>query len=347
MNDPIFIIGTERSGTNLLRLILNSHSGIAVPHPPHIMKFFQPLLPLYGDLSQERNFRRLIGDVCRVVELHPYSWEMRPDREAVFGNAEDRDLMAVYFEVYDQYRAYAGKRRWACKSTFMIEHVAEVLRRRPGAKFIYMVRDGRDVAVSAKSSIFNRCHAYYVAELWSREQRLGLSWLSRLPAERIMLLKYEELLRDPGCVTERICSFLGEPFEDRMLEYHRSGEASKSGGLSLSWKNTSMPVMRDNAGKYRRLLSEKEVLLFETVAGEELKELGYGLAFPGAPLEKGRMTPGARFSYRAGDALLRIRAEARHMLRDKSTADRLKKLGYLRYLRLMRGLQRFAGAGML
>ena len=345
MDDPIFIIGTERSGTNLLRLILNAHSGIAVPHPPHIVKFFHPLLPLYGDLNEDGNFRRLAGDVCRLVELHPYSWEMRPDREKVLKNAKARDLISIYFEVYEQYRLHVGKRRWACKSTFMIEHVEDVLRYRPEAKFIYMARDGRDVAVSAKTSIFNRYHAYYVAQLWSREQRLGLSWLSQLPPERIMLLKYEDLLRDPAAATEHLCDFLGERFEKRMLDYHFSDEASKSGSLSLSWKNTSRPVMRDNSGKFRRLLSEKEVLLFEAVAGEELKGLGYDLTFSEPVLAKERVARGnPRLSYRVEDTFLRIKAEAKHILSDKSTSDRLRKLGYLRYLRLLRGARRLAGS---
>src|SRR5512145_1978418 len=125
---PVFIIGTERSGTNLLRLILNTHSNIAVPHPPHIMKCFKPILPLYGDLCNERNFRRLVGDVCRMVELHPYPWEMTPDQEKVMQGAKARDLINVYFEIYNQYLSFTGKKRWACKSTFMIEHVEEILR---------------------------------------------------------------------------------------------------------------------------------------------------------------------------------------------------------------------------
>jgi len=70
--DPIFIIGTERSGTNLLRPILNSHFHIAIPHPPHIMKNFYKLEPLYTDLNKDAQFKRLIKDVVAMVELHPY-----------------------------------------------------------------------------------------------------------------------------------------------------------------------------------------------------------------------------------------------------------------------------------
>ena len=168
--NPIFIIGTERSGTNLLRLMLHAHSAIAVPHPPHIMKLFGPLVPQYGNLADDRNFKRLIADVCRMVELHTYPWELKPDRDLVLQHVRGRNLLNVYFELYNQYLAHSGKRRWACKSTFMIEHVAEILRYYPEARFIFMVRDGRDVAVSAKKSIFNHFHVYYSARRWQRYQ---------------------------------------------------------------------------------------------------------------------------------------------------------------------------------
>lgn len=333
---PIFIIGTERSGTNLLRLILNAHHNVAVPHPPHIMKYFSPLEPLYGDLTVDRNFRLLIRDVCKMVELHPYPWDIRLSPQKIFSGAQDRNLISIYFAIYDQYLAASGKQRWACKSTFMIEHVAEVLRYHPHARFIFMVRDGRDVAVSAKYSIFNHYHAYYSARRWQREQRLGLDWLSQLPAEQIMLLKYEELIVNPAAVTKRICNFLGEDFEEEMLRYHHSKEAQKSGSLSVSWQNTSKPVLSANKEKFRSGLSEKEILLVETIAVNELVELGYSLTHPRAKLQAihdEMMQP--KRAYKVEEFLLFLRAEAKH-LRDQSSLLRLKKLLFVKYLKVVR-----------
>jgi len=335
--NPIFIIGTERSGTNLLRLILNSHSCIAVPHPPHIMKFFNPLVGSYGDLGNDRNFRQLITDVCRMVELHPYPWEIKPDRERVFLHAQNRNLISIYFAIYDQYLEFTGKERWACKSTFMIEHVAEILHYYPDARFIYMVRDGRDVAVSAKSSIFNRFHVYYSALRWKREQQVGLSWLSGLPAKQIMLLKYEELIADPVTVTARICGFLDEQFEERMLEYYRSREAKKSGSLSISWENTAKPVLSNNAEKFRQRLTKKEILLFEAIAVNELNELGYPLTHPLQKLQEMHdvmMQP--KFNYRLSESLMCLRAEATHLLKDSNSVMRLKKLLFMKYIHMVR-----------
>ncbi len=338
MSNPIFIIGTERSGTNLLRLILNSHSAIAVPHPPHIMKLFGPLELLYGSLSLEGNFRRLVEDVCHMVELHTYPWEFRPDREQVVQLARARNLLAVYFQLYDQYLNHSGKLRWACKSTFMIEYVAEILRYHPDARFIFMVRDGRDVAVSAKQSIFNHFHVYYSARRWQREQRVGLDWLATLPPEQIMLLKYEELTADPAAVVRRLCEFLDEPFEEEMLEYHRSSEARKSGSLSISWKNTSRPVLKGNNEKFRQQLSEQEVRQIEAIAHAELRELGYSLLYPldqaHAVLTRERVT------YRLTESLLKLRAEINHLLRDRNSLARIRKNLYMTSIATLRRIGR-------
>jgi hypothetical protein len=335
--NPIFIIGTERSGTNLLRLILNAHNAIAVPHPPHIMKLFAPLESMYGDLHVDRNFRRLIEDVCRMVELHPYPWEIKPDREQLFREVRDRNLLCVYFGIYDQYLAYAGKQRWCCKSTFMIEHVGAILRYYPEARFIFMVRDGRDVAVSAKSSIFNHFHVYYSALRWQREQRMGLDWLARLPGEQIMLLKYEELITHPENKARELCAFLGEQFDEHMLHYHLSEEAKKSGSLSISWENTSKPVLSGNAEKFRSQLNEREIFMFEAIAWRELLELGYQLTHsPELLLQKRDEIMVERLSYRLVENLLKLRAEANHLLKDRNTLTRWRKNLYMSYLRIWR-----------
>ncbi|NVN98075.1 MAG: sulfotransferase [Geobacteraceae bacterium] len=341
-SSPIFIIGTERSGTNLLRLILNSHPDVAVPHPPHIVKLFTPLLPLYGDLANDRNFIRLISDVCRLVELHPYPWEIRPDRGRVFREAAARELICIYFAIYDQYLEYSGKKRWCCKSTFMIDHIADILRFYPDARFIFMVRDGRDVAVSAKSSIFNHYHVFYSARRWQREQRLGLDWLKKLLPEQIRLLRYEELTTAPEKTVSALCEFLALPYDARMLEYHRMGEAKKSGSLSVSWENTSKPVMSQNRERFRTALSTHEIRLFEAVAGDELQELDYAPANSAEYLlQMNDKLTVEKTEYQLFELSMKMKTELRHLLRDKNSAARIKKNLYMAYLANIRKLTRY------
>lgn len=335
--NPIFIIGTERSGTNLLRLILNMHSSIFVPHPPHIMKYFHPIIHRYGDLNKDNNFKKLISDVCRMVELHSYQWDIIPNRVKIFEKAKDRNLISIYFEIYDQYLEFAGKKRWACKSTFMIEHIPEILRYFPDAKFIYMVRDGRDVAVSSKLSVFNHFHVFYIAKLWKKEQELGLHWLENLSSNQIILLKYEELITQPASMIRKVCLFLDETFEDKMLQYHNSSEAIKSGSLSISWENTSKPVMSNNKEKFRTILSRKEIIIFEAIAFRELNKLGYPLSYSTEDImsvQEHITRP--KLSYWLSEKFLYLKAEIKHISSDSNSKMRLKKIWFMRYIRFVR-----------
>ena len=272
---PIFIIGTERSGSNLLRLMLNQHPSIAIPHPPHILKEMMPLESLYGDLSLDRNFRKLIGDAIALVKLHFFPWDGPLDADVAFAEAVGRDVYGVKAALYDQYRRARGKKRWGCKSTFVIHYVDRVRRHHPDAKFIHLVRDGRDVAVSARRSVFNHFHPHYVGRLWGEQQRAAIDLARRLPAESMIVVRYEDLLDDPAREVRRVCGFINEDYSDALLDYFRSDEARSLATHSRSWENVDKPVLKANRSRYKRELSAGEIEAFERQAFEELKHFGY------------------------------------------------------------------------
>jgi hypothetical protein len=280
-DSPLFILGTERSGSNLLRLILNTHPRIAVPHPPHVVRFFAPLESAYGDLAGcDRAFTALVDDILAFVRRHIYPWEIPIDRARVLRESSPRDSFGITAALYEQYREHAGKARWGCKSTFMIDYVDRILARFPDARLIYLTRDPRDVAASSRRSVFNPFHPYFTAQLWARQQRTGLALLRSLPPLTIFWVRYEDLIREPERTLAGLCTFLGEEYDERMLHYFETPEASKSASLSRSWENTGKGILSANAGKYRGELSAAEVLAVEGTAREEMVQLGYTPDFP-------------------------------------------------------------------
>jgi hypothetical protein len=221
----------------------------------------------------------------------------------------------------------------------MIEHVADILCFHPDARFIFMVRDGRDVAVSAKSSIFNHYHPYYAAKRWQREQRTGLDWLKKLPPLQFVLLKYEELTENPKETVAKLCTFLGLPFSDSMLEYHRYNEASKSASLSISWQNTSKPVISGNSDKFRNQLTDNEILLYEAIAFSELEELGYKLVNkPEYLLQVEKDLHQERAEYQIKELAMKLKTELHHLFKDKNSVARIRKNLYMTYLAVSRKL---------
>ena len=313
--DPVYIIGTERSGSNLLRVMLNAHSGFAVPHPPHILHYFSPLEESYGDLEDSANLARLVGDVLRLLRVHIYPWDFEPDADRVLAEARPRDLLGVFAALYDQFLERTGKRRWACKSTFAVHHVERILERDPEARFLWLVRDPRDVALSSKRSVFSPCHPYFTAGLWREQQALGSSLASRIGEQRVQRLSYEKLIVDPESTLRSLCDFLEEDFEASMLHFHETREAVEGAELSEDWRNTAQPVLRGNSGKYKAGLTENEIQVVEAEAGDLMKQLGYPLDFP----EPGR-SPGLarRLRYRIEDRAWHLQVEWRSMRTDKN-----------------------------
>ncbi len=285
---PLFIIGTERSGSNLLRVILNAHSRIAVPHPPHVMHWFGDLVPRYGDLADDRNLRRLIDDVLGFLEGHIYPWDVVITADQVLAQASPRSLYGVTAALYDRFLEDAGKARWGCKSTFMVHHVDTVLAAHPGARFLWLVRDPRDVAASSRKSVFSPFHPVHTTRLWLAQQQEALALEARLPTESLLRLRYEDLLANPDDTLRQVCAFLDEPFEPAMLNFAETTAAQRGAALSESWANTARPVQSHNHGKYRKSLSRTEIAQVEAVARPIMEVLDYPLDLPDiAPLTTG------------------------------------------------------------
>ena len=124
---PVFMIGTERSGSNLLRLMLNELPRLAAPHPPHILSRLMPLVPNYGDLEKRENFVQLVDDVCRLVELNPVPWEgVTLLRQDILRRCRRPTLMDAYEAVYDAMAEAWQARTWCCMSLGNIQYLPQI-----------------------------------------------------------------------------------------------------------------------------------------------------------------------------------------------------------------------------
>jgi hypothetical protein len=274
---PIFMIGTQRSGSNLLRLMLNQLPEVAAPHPPHILQRLMPMASGYGDLNQDANFMRMVDDVCQLVELNPVPWEgVTLDRRDIALRCNERSLVAVFGAVYDIMAKKHGAQTWCCKSLANINYLNEIDRHfRESAKYIYLYRDGRDVAVSFRKAVVGEKHFYHIAKEWGTTQRLALGLRDRTGPNRFISIAYEDITAQPETSMQRLCKFLGYRYTPSMLNFHETDEAKKAAKSSDLWGNVVNPVMADNTRKFLREASETDIRLFELVAGDALDALGY------------------------------------------------------------------------
>jgi hypothetical protein len=257
--------------------MLNQLSEIASPHPPHIFERICPLLDAYDDLQIDRNFNQLIDDVCKLVELNPVEWQgVNLDRAEIFSRCKDkRRLAAVYQSIYDIYAEAQGAKTWCCKSLVNVNYIDIIEEHFVNPKYIYLYRDGRDVALSFQKAVVGEKHIYNIAKDWAQTQEKALALMDRIDADRFFSISYEQLTTSPESVAKKLCKFLGVKYSDNMMDFYKTSEAKNAANSSQLWGNVTSPVMRNNSGKYKTEMPEDDLRIFESVAGHVLDALGY------------------------------------------------------------------------
>lgn len=271
---PIIIIGTQRSGSNLLRLMLNEHSQIAAPHPPHILLTFFPLMAKYGDLSVEENFEQLATDVCDFVSCNPVPWDLNIDAQQIMEQCASRTLVSIYARIYEAYARLHDKSHWCCKSMANLYYIPEI-EQEIKPFYIHLVRDGRDVAASFKKAIVGEKHSFYLAKQWKEDQDAAELNCRTHASERYIPVMYESLIRDPRNTLKILFHHLGLEFEENALQYYKGKDALQTAEAGKMWDNVKRPVIQENSNKFMAQLTEDDVLLFESIAGETLERHGY------------------------------------------------------------------------
>ena len=310
---PVFVIGCPRSGTTLLTLMLSSHSRIAFPPET---RFLLPVFRKhreYGDLREKRNRRRLARRVVRrkgTKFAHLGLDRTRVIKTIVNGPPSLGSALAVPFLLY---AADRGKARWGDKRPGYVRHV-EVLRALfPDAQVVHIVRDPRDCVGSLARMPWWSHGTEGALATWVHAVDCATAARRKLPPDSFHELRYEDLVTDPrGALTE-LCAFLGEDFEEAMLD-HREVAAELPQRQRERWhQETQGAVCSRRVGTYSGVLTPAEVALVEWAAGSRMARLGYDL------LGSGPVTRGQRLGYWRAVTSLRLRTLLRSA-RDRQLA---------------------------
>lgn len=278
---PIQIIGTQRSGSNLLRVMLNQLHSVFAPHPPHILKTFDPIAKFYGNLDDPGNYSELVTDICEFVGNNPVPWlNSQFDPELILKYSNGRSLLDAYLTLHEV-NALANKARfWFNKSMQNVYFIEYFERNGFKPYYIHLIRDGRDVALSFRKAIVGEKHIYYLAKQWREDQELSNYYVEKFGAESVIRVKYEDLLRQPQQEIQRICQFIGLEYSNNILKFYESQDSKITAESGEMWHNLSKPLMKNNFNKYKKELQPEDIDLFEKVAGKLLLEYGYELENP-------------------------------------------------------------------
>ena len=189
-----------------------------------------------------------------------------PQRECPFDR--DSTFASLFAELLVPEAERRGVRWVGNKTPQNTEHIEELTKLFPDARFILIVRDVRDVALSWKKKWGK--DPLLSAAKWNGRMLSGVEQLESLGPARFMVLRYEDLLRDAEQVERSVCQFLGLEFQDRMLEFFRHVRGVVDGKL-----NYGQPIQADNTGKWGSRMSPTLVKRIEEVAYDGLQQFHY------------------------------------------------------------------------
>lgn len=277
-NKFIQIIGTQRSGSNLLRLMLNQLEEVSAPHPPHILKTFYPLLPKYGNLTDKAVFAKLTDNVCSWIELNPVPWHTKKfDRIDVMNRCDKPTLLNIAFACYS-IEAENQNASFSCnKSMANVHYMRQIEEEGFAPYYIHLVRDGRDVALSFQNALIGEKHFYHLAKKWRNDQETAINQLKEIPETRQIHMAYEKLISEPHEVLQTLCDKIGLTYSDSMVNFYQSEDSLLTASSGQMWQNVAAPIISNNIGKYKAEVSQKNIGIFERVAGNMLTQLGYEL----------------------------------------------------------------------
>ncbi|MEX1367396.1 MAG: sulfotransferase [Nannocystaceae bacterium] len=271
-----FLVCSERSGSNLIRSILNTHPQIYAPEPIHLAAFWERV-PELGDLRDDDRWAALLSAIVEFLQqwngtLHP-SLEFRVDD--LLARIPRREFVAIYEYFYAQGLAASGKPRLFIKENHTAQRAGPLRAHYPGARFVYQVRDPRDFLASCKRMRrFKYGSATGALAVWCADQRAALDLQAQLAPEQVFSGRYETLIHEPERYLEQVCALMGVPFVPQMLEFHRTPDAQRAAAHE-AWRNLGRPIMRDNSGHYAATLTAAEIALVEDHAHELMARLGY------------------------------------------------------------------------
>src|ERR671918_737751 len=280
-----FIVGVGRSGTTLLRLMLDAHPDLAIPPETHFVPELIERFEADDDPAPD--------EVVEIITSGRHWGDFDLDAEELLGRLRAReplDAAAATRAFFELYAEREGKPRWGDKTPIYVKHMRDIEDVIPEARFIHLVRDGRDVALSRAGRALR--HAAPMPKVARRWKRRILE--AREQGEELggyLEVRYEDLILETEPVLRQVCVFIELPWDERMLAYHEraderlaefgdlpsvGGKPARPGEERLAaHAKTREPPDPSRLHRWKTEMSGEDRAAFERPAGDLLAELGY------------------------------------------------------------------------
>lgn len=275
--EPVFVVGMNGSGTTMLLDCLGRHPQLfAFPRETRLIPYLMARECTYGDLTDDGNFLRLWNDVRNLAVFREANGHV-PVPLPIDWRSYPRRLAAVLDAVFRHFAAVHGKQRWCEKTPQHVQHLLALAAQFPGARFVHVIRDGRDCAASFHRR-WKRQPELTVFR-WKKVVTMGREQGRHLGARHYLEVRYEDLTAAPEHSLRRICSFAGLPFHPAVLD-------SAQPYLQTSATGSARGLQR-NSGKWRAYFAPQALDALERIAGRTLASCGYETSLPDSDMDLG------------------------------------------------------------
>ena len=252
---PIFIIGCPRSGTTLLASFLEN-TRYGAPVETHFIIKYYKRLKKYLPLTEKKNFHRLVKSI--INERPIQQWKINFDIDKLWNHLQNPTYSEIVNLICMERYSRLGKRSWGDKTPHYILSLNTLFELFPNSKYIYIVRDGRDVALSLLQKKWGPNNVYSCALYWKMCNTIQSDTLKKIKEKgNLFEIRYEDLLLNPTEVIRQLYDFLQEDIAQNVL-------------ISLAHK-----IKKDNFYKWKTRMSFQQLKIFESVAGDVLEYYGY------------------------------------------------------------------------
>lgn len=282
-----FLLGNPRSGTSLLRIMLNNHSAIAAPPECGFLQWWQPKYAAWGasDASRADTVEAFLDDLFSSRKIEGWRLDRAELQSAILleNPANYGDLCALVYRCYAAPEKRPQLQLLVDKNNYYIHHLEKIAAVWPDAWYLLLVRDGRDVACSYRGIEKLQTDSPYkpklpqgiaaIAEEWRANNIRIRSFLDQHAPGKYFVMQYEDLLTAALEHLQPAFHALGLEPERRMLEYYHNNDEPAA---TLAWKTKTLQGLDPaNVGKYKRILTPGEVRAFERIAGDVLAQYNY------------------------------------------------------------------------
>ncbi|HLJ10859.1 MAG TPA: sulfotransferase [Planctomycetaceae bacterium] len=260
---PVIIVGHGSSGTSITSRLLRQYLKVSFGTESQFIPRYYYRLSRYGDLNVDENLRRLISEILEERWfLRCRKFGFQTNLGAVFADVGERSYRGVLDSIFSQLAKHNRMVRWGDKTPEYIYHLPVLKAVLPNARYIHIIRDGRDVALSVFERFWGAKNIVTAALEWRFALERVREFAQSLGEGQVLDIRYEDLLTEPRQTFARIMNFI---------------HVDDAGGRLLDFieQHATKELKTTNFDKWKAAFSEKQQFAFDRVCGDLLLEYGY------------------------------------------------------------------------